>query len=95
MEPLLEDHLVVVHVRELEQDPGSRLRQGEATLELHLLADGGGLLHAEAVGGGQQERPLREEMLGVRNVGLGIPALHQRVDLLLPHVAVGYLGDLL
>lgn len=88
MEALLEDHLVVVHARELEENACRRLGQGEAAFELHLLADSRGLLHAEAVGGGEEERALREEVLGVRYVGLALSALHQSVNLFFPHVRV-------
>lgn len=88
MEALLEDHLVILDAGELKQDAGGGLGEGEAPLELHLLADGGSLLHAESVRGGQQEGALREEVLRVRDVGLALAALHQRVDLFLPHVRV-------
>lgn len=91
MEPFLENHLVVVHAGEFEEDARGGFGEGEAALELHLLADGGGLLHAEAVRRGEEEGPLGEEVLGVRDVGLAVCALHERMDLLLPHVWLGHL----
>lgn len=86
MEPLLEDHLVVFHAGELEEDSSSSLCEGETSFELHLLTDGRGFLHAEAVGGGQEEGALGQEVLRVRDVGLTLSALHQSVNLFLPHV---------
>lgn len=88
MEALLEDHLVVVNAGEFEEDACSRLRQREASLKLHLLADGRSFLHAEAVGGSEKEGALGEEVLGVRYIGLALSALHQSVDLLFPHVRI-------
>lgn len=88
METFLEDHLVVVNAGELKQDASGSLREGEAALELHLLADGRRLLHAEAVGGSEEKSAFGQEVLGVRYIGLALSALHQGMDLFLPHVRV-------
>lgn len=63
METFLEDHLVVIDTGEFKEDAGSGLREGEAAFELHLLANGGSLLHAEAVRGSEEESALGQEVL--------------------------------
>lgn len=91
VEPLLEHHLVIIHVGELEQDPRSCLGEGEAAFELHFFTNGRGFFHAQAMRGSEKECSLRKEMFGVRYIGLALSSLHEGVDLFLPHVAVGHL----
>lgn len=56
------------------------------TFKLHLLADRGSLLHAEAVRGCKKKGALRQEVFRVRYVTLAFSALHHSVNLFLPHV---------
>lgn len=63
MESFLEDHLVVINMRELEEYTSGCLGEREAAFELHLLADGGCFLHAEAVRGREEEGSLSEKVL--------------------------------
>lgn len=76
MKTFLEDHLVVINAGELKQDTRSGLRKGKASFELHLLADGRSFLHTEAVGGCEKESAFGQEVLGVRDIGLALSALH-------------------
>ena len=69
---LLERGLIVLGSRELEKYPRGRLCEGEGGVEVHLLADRRRLLEAQLVAGRQQERPLREEVLGVRDLRVGV-----------------------
>ena len=88
METFFEDHLVVINAGEFEKDASGCLGQREAAFELHLLADGRSFLHAEAVGRSEEEGAFGQEMFGVRDIGLTLSALHQSMDLFLPHVRV-------
>lgn len=62
MKSLPVDCLIVLEVGELEEDASSGLGEAEAALEGHLLADGGGFLHGEVVGRGQQKGALCQEV---------------------------------
>lgn len=62
MESFLEDHLVVINAGEFKEDTSGSLREGEASFELHLLADSRSFLHAEAVRGSEKEGAFGQEV---------------------------------
>lgn len=87
VETFFENALIIVEVGKFEQYSGGRLRQGEASLEIHLLADGRSFLHGKVVGWSQQEGTFGQKVLRVRYFRFGI-ALDQCVDLLLPRIRI-------